>query len=46
MGDLSGLYHAGITPKCNRMYVRQNGDSLMTQQDIYNGIAATRREVC
>jgi hypothetical protein len=46
MVHLSGLSHAGIASRCNRTYVRQNGDSLTTQQDIYNGIAATRRRVC
>jgi hypothetical protein len=43
---LSSLSNAGIAPKEIRTFLRQNSDSLATQQDIYNRIADTRREVC
>ncbi|KAL2891664.1 hypothetical protein HOO65_011022 [Ceratocystis lukuohia] len=41
---IASLSDAGIAPKDIRTYIRQNSDSIATQQDIYNRIAATRRE--
>jgi hypothetical protein len=46
MAKLSGLTNAGVAPKEIRTFLRQNSDTLATQQDIYNRIADTRREVC
>jgi hypothetical protein len=43
---LSSLSDAGVAPKEIRTFFRQNSDSLATQQDIYNKLAATRREIC
>ncbi|KAJ3551452.1 hypothetical protein NPX13_g11359 [Xylaria arbuscula] len=43
---LASLTNAGIAPKEIRTYMRQNYDTIATQQDIYNRIAAARREVC
>jgi len=42
----SSLSNAGVAPKEIGTYIRQDSDSLATQQDIYNGIAAIRREIC
>ena len=39
---LIGLINAGIAPKDIRAYLRQNGNFMATQQDIYNRMAATR----
>ena len=43
---LASLTNAGIAPKDIRIYMQQNSDSLATQQDIYNHMAATRRDIC
>jgi hypothetical protein len=46
VAKLSSLSNAGVAPKEIRTFFRQNSDSLATQQDIYNKLAATRREIC
>ncbi|KAF4336982.1 transposase [Fusarium beomiforme] len=46
LSQLTGLANAGIAPKEIRTYMRQNTDTIATQQDIYNRIADARREVC
>ncbi|RKK65642.1 hypothetical protein BFJ69_g16107 [Fusarium oxysporum] len=46
LSQLTGLTNAGIAPKEIRTYMRQNLDTIATQQDIYNRIADARREVC
>jgi hypothetical protein len=46
LAKLSSLSNAGVAPKEIRTFLRQNSDSLATQQDIYNKLAATRREIC
>jgi hypothetical protein len=43
---VASLSNAGIAPKDIRTYIRQDGNSLATQQDIYNRMAATRRDSC
>ena len=43
---LSSLSNAGVPPKEIRTYIRQNTSSIATQQDIYNRIADSRREMC
>ena len=40
---LSSLSNAGIAPKEIQTFLRQNSDSLATQQDIYNQIADTKK---
>ncbi|SPO02542.1 uncharacterized protein DNG_05215 [Cephalotrichum gorgonifer] len=35
-----------LAPKDIRTYIRQNSDTIATQQDIYNRIADSRRELC
>jgi hypothetical protein len=45
VADLSQLSQTGIAPEDIRTYIRQNGDSSVTPQDICNVTAATRREV-
>ncbi len=40
------LSNAGIAPKDIRTYIRQNCNTIATQQDIYNRIADVRRDVC
>jgi hypothetical protein len=42
---ISSLSNAGIAPRDIRTFLRQNSSSLVTQQDIYNKLAATRREL-
>jgi hypothetical protein len=44
MATVSSLSDAGIAPKEIRTFLRQNSDSLATQQDVYNQLAAIRRE--
>ena len=44
--QLLSLTVAGIAPKEIQIILRQNPDSLAIQQDIYNRIKATRRELC
>ncbi|TVY74433.1 PKS-NRPS hybrid synthetase [Fusarium oxysporum f. sp. cubense] len=46
LSQLTGLANAGIAPKEIRTFMRQNTDTIATQQDIYNRIADARREVC
>lgn len=43
--QLKDLVNAGIAPKDIRTYMRQNTDSVATQQDIYNRIADARRDI-
>lgn len=43
---LTSLTSAGIAPKDIRTFLRQNLDIIPTQQDIYNRIADSRRELC
>lgn len=42
--QLSNLSNAGIAPRDIRTYIRQTSNSMATQQDIYNRIAAAKRE--
>jgi hypothetical protein len=42
---VSNLTIAGVTPRDIRTYLHNNSDTLATQQDIYNRIAATRRDL-
>ena len=42
---VSNLTIAGATPRDIRTYLHNNSDTLATQQDIYNRIAATRRDL-
>jgi hypothetical protein len=44
--QLASLVNSGVAPKDIRTYIRQNGNSIATQQDVYNRIAATRRDIC
>jgi hypothetical protein len=44
--QLASLVNSGVAPKNIRTYIRQNGNSIATQQDVYNRIAATRRDIC
>lgn len=44
VSQIRSLSNAGVTPKEIRTYIRQNSDSVATQQDIYNRIADARRE--
>lgn len=46
IAKISSLSNAGIAPKEIRTFLRQSSESLATQQDIYNRLAATRREIC
>lgn len=46
LSQLTSLTNAGIAPKEIKTYMRQNTDTIATQQDIYNRIADVRREVC
>ncbi|RKK48856.1 hypothetical protein BFJ69_g18112, partial [Fusarium oxysporum] len=46
LSQLTGLANAGIAPKEIRTFMRQNTDTIATQEDIYNRIADARREVC
>lgn len=43
---VDGLTNAGITPKDIRTYLRQNSETIATQQDIYNRIANSKRDLC
>ncbi|KAL2019069.1 hypothetical protein VTK56DRAFT_10100 [Thermocarpiscus australiensis] len=43
--QLQNLVSSGVAPKDIRTYIRQNGNSIATQQDVYNRIAATRRDI-
>ncbi|KAJ6436880.1 reverse transcriptase [Purpureocillium lavendulum] len=43
---VTSLANAGIAPKDIRTYLRQNSDTIATQQDIYNRIAESKRELC
>jgi hypothetical protein len=43
---LANLSNSGIAPKDIRSYIRQNCNTMATQQDIYNRIADTKRSVC
>ncbi|EXL64793.1 hypothetical protein FOPG_18956 [Fusarium oxysporum f. sp. conglutinans race 2 54008] len=43
---ISSLTNAGIAPKDIRTYIRQNSNTIATQQDIYNRIADSKRELC
>ncbi|EXK25876.1 hypothetical protein FOMG_17491 [Fusarium oxysporum f. sp. melonis 26406] len=36
LSQLTGLANAGIAPKEIRTFMRQNTDTIATQQDIYN----------
>lgn len=42
---ISSLTTAGAAPRDIRTYLHNNSDTLATQQDIYNRIAATRRDL-
>ncbi|KAL0930717.1 uncharacterized protein CTRU02_214792 [Colletotrichum truncatum] len=42
---VAGLSNAGVAPRDIRTYIRQTTDSIATQQDIYNHIAAAKRDV-
>ncbi|KAL2104883.1 hypothetical protein VUR80DRAFT_9410 [Thermomyces stellatus] len=42
---ITSLTNAGIAPKDIRTYIRQNSNAIATQQDIYNRIAESRREL-
>jgi hypothetical protein len=42
---ISSLTTAGIAPRDIRTYLHNNSDTLATQQDIYNRISATRRDL-
>ncbi|KAJ6437525.1 hypothetical protein O9K51_10085 [Purpureocillium lavendulum] len=42
---VTSLANAGIAPKDIRTYLRQNSNTIATQQDIYNRIAASKREL-
>jgi hypothetical protein len=46
IATVSSLSDAGIAPKEIRTFLRQNSVSLATQRDIYNQLAASRREAC
>jgi hypothetical protein len=41
---ISSLTASGVAPREIRTYLHNNSDTLATQQDIYNQIAATRRD--
>ena len=41
---IASLSNAGVAPKDIRTYIRQNFDTPVTQQDIYNRIADIRRD--
>jgi len=43
---VSNLANTRIAPKDIRTYIRQNSDTIATQQDIYNRIADSRRDLC
>ncbi|KAM5528545.1 hypothetical protein FOXYSP1_19026 [Fusarium oxysporum f. sp. phaseoli] len=43
---VASLANAGVPPKDIRTYIRQNSDSIATQQDIYNRIADSKRDLC
>jgi hypothetical protein len=43
---VSRLTNAGVAPKDIRTYIRQNSNTIATQQDIYNRIADSKRELC
>ncbi|KAH7461505.1 hypothetical protein FOMA001_g18980 [Fusarium oxysporum f. sp. matthiolae] len=43
---ISGLTNAGVAPKDIRTYIRQKSNTIATQQDIYNRIADSKRELC
>jgi hypothetical protein len=43
---ISRLTNAGVAPKDIRTYIRQNSNTIATQQDIYNRIADSKRELC
>ena len=42
---IANLSNAGIAPKEIRTYIRENGNTSATQQDIYNHIADAKRQV-
>ena len=46
MAKLTSLSNAGIPAKNIRTYIRENTDSITTQQDIYNCITDVRRDTC
>ena len=43
---VASLSEAGIAPRDIRTYIRQNSNTIATQQDIYNRIADAKRDVC
>ena len=43
---ISNLTNAGVAPKDIRTHLRQHSDTIATQQDIYNRIAESKRELC
>lgn len=43
---VGNLANAGVTAKDIRTYMRQHSDTIATQQDIYNRIAESKRELC
>ncbi len=43
--SITSMVRAGISPKDIRTYIRQNSSALASQQDIYNRIAESRREL-
>jgi hypothetical protein len=43
---IASLANAGVPPKDIRTYIRQNTTSIATQQDIYNRIADSKRDLC
>jgi hypothetical protein len=43
---VSRLTNAEVAPKDIRTYIRQNSNIIVTQQDIYNRIADSKRELC
>ena len=42
---ISSLTNAGAAPRDIRTFLHNNSDALATQQDVYNRIAATRRDL-
>jgi len=45
MGIVSNLTTSGVAPRQIRTYLSNNSDTIATRKDIYNQIAATRRDL-
>ncbi|KAM5526968.1 hypothetical protein FOXYSP1_20649 [Fusarium oxysporum f. sp. phaseoli] len=43
---VSRLTNAGVVPKDIRTYIYQNSNTIITQQDIYNHIVDSKRDLC